>query len=169
MDEQTFDALMASADTAMAVVTTVVDDARGGCLIGFHGQCSIDPRRYALWISKANRTHDLAVHADMFAVHLLRRQDVALAALFGASSGDDLDRFERCDWDPGPHGVPLLTAAPNRLIVRRLTMLDAGGDHTGFVTEPLEATTAGPFTPLRLSDVSDLDPGHDPDERRHRT
>lgn len=169
MDETTFDELMASADATMAVVTTAVDSLRGGCLIGFHGQCSIAPRRYVLWISKANRTYDLAVHAEVLALHLLRRDDAGLAALFGATTGDDTDRFEHCDWAPGPHGVPLLVSCPNRLIVRRLTMLDDGGDHIGLVTEPVEVATGGPFTPLRLADVSDLDPGHEPDERRHRT
>ena len=29
----------------------------------------------------------------------------------------------------------------------------------------LDATTAGAFTPLRVSDVGDLSPGHEPDER----
>jgi hypothetical protein len=33
------------------------------------------------------------------------------------------------------------------------------------VTEPVAATADGPFTPLRLSAVDDLAPGHEAEER----
>ena len=66
-----FDEMVADADPSMVIVTTVVGDERSGCLVGFHSQCSIDPPRYAVWISKANHTHGVAERADTFAVHLV--------------------------------------------------------------------------------------------------
>ena len=45
MSEDPFDLLMSSADPPLIVVTTVAGGARAGCLVGFHGQASIEPKR----------------------------------------------------------------------------------------------------------------------------
>ena len=62
-----FDALVAVLDAAVVVVTAADGDDRDGCLVGFHSQCSIDPPRYAVWLSRANRTFDLAQRTDLLA------------------------------------------------------------------------------------------------------
>jgi flavin reductase (DIM6/NTAB) family NADH-FMN oxidoreductase RutF len=165
MSDDAFDVLMASLDTPMAIVTAASGGERAGCLIGFHAQCSIHPARYAVWLSKANHTHRVALMSSHLAIHLLTEDDRDLAELFGTLSGDDVDKFDRCDVDDGPEGVPLLRRCPNRLVVRRTTLLDEGSDHDCFVTEPIDAAAAGAFRPLRLSAVRDLDPGHTVDER----
>jgi len=162
-----FDALIEGTAAAMAVVTVSVDGEPSGCLVGFHGQCSIEPRRYALWLSKANHTYDLAVQADTFAVHLLASGDEQLAAHFGGRTGDEEDKFATVGWAPGPGGVPLLEDCPRRLVLRRVALLDSGGDHTCVVGEPVAAAGSGEFTPLRLPDVVGLEPGHQADEPRH--
>jgi hypothetical protein len=46
-----------------------------------------------------------------------------------------------------------------------VSILDEGGDHLCVVTEPIDVTAEGPFEPLRLSDVVDLTPGHEAEER----
>jgi flavin reductase (DIM6/NTAB) family NADH-FMN oxidoreductase RutF len=164
MDREAFDSLMLSLDAPMAVVTAAVGGARAGCLIGFHSQSSIGPARYCLWLSKANRTHDVALRATHLGVHLLTEGDRRLAERFGTMSGDDVDKFAGLDVIDGPGGVPWLAAVPHRLAVRRLAVIDDVGDHTGVVTEPVAAETPGRFRPLRLSDVDDLTAGHDADE-----
>jgi flavin reductase (DIM6/NTAB) family NADH-FMN oxidoreductase RutF len=63
MDTDAFDALMRSLDPPLIVVTTAVGDERGGCLVGFHAQSSIDPGRYCMWLSKANHTYRLALRS----------------------------------------------------------------------------------------------------------
>lgn len=165
MDPEVFDQIMASLDAPMVVVTATVDDERAGCLIGFHAQGSIHPRRYAIWLSKANHTFRVALLGDHLAVHFLTQDDHDLAALFGENSGDDIDKFAQCEWAPSEEGPPLLLRCPNRLVLRRTGLFDEGGDHLCFVAEPVVATGTGPFTPLRLSDVGDLEPGHPVDER----
>ncbi len=164
MDRDAFDSIMASLDAPMAVVTTAVDDERAGCLIGFHAQSSIDPGRYCVWLSKANHTYRVARRAPHLAVHFLTSQDHDLAELFGTVSGDQVDKFARCDHRVSSQGVPLLDRCANWLIVERVALLDVGGDHVCIVTQPVEAGSGGPFTPLPLSDVADLDPGHDAEE-----
>lgn len=165
MDDDTFSNLMTSVDAPMVVVTTAMEHERAGCLVGFHAQSSIEPARYCVWLSKANHTYRVALLSNHLAVHFLTEDDRQLAGLFGTRSGDDVDKFANVDHELGPHGVPLLSACPNRLLLRRLTLLDEGGDHVCVVSTPEEASTGGAFRPLRLSAVDDLPPGHETDER----
>ncbi len=165
MDRDAFDDVMASLDTAMAIVTAASGGERAGCLIGFHAQCSIDPPQHAVWLSKANHTYRVALLADHLGIHLLTDADRDLAGRFGTLSGDDGDKFGGLDVEDGPEGVPVLACCPHRIVVRRLALVDVGGDHVCFVTEPVSATSAGPFRPLRLAAVTDLDPGHEAGDR----
>jgi flavin reductase (DIM6/NTAB) family NADH-FMN oxidoreductase RutF len=159
-----FDHLVAAPDPAMVVVTTALGDERSGCLVGFHAQSSIEPRRYTVWLSRVNHTYRVALLASHVAVHFLTDSDREVAELFGAETGDDVDKFTGTPWTPGPAGVPLLDACPHRLVGRRITLVDDGGDHVAFVTEPVEARSPGRFRPLRLSSVTGLHPGHEVDE-----
>ena len=59
-----FDALMAQLDQPLVVVTTAAGDERAGCVVGFHVQCSIEPRRVAVWLSKANHTFRVSLFAS---------------------------------------------------------------------------------------------------------
>jgi flavin reductase (DIM6/NTAB) family NADH-FMN oxidoreductase RutF len=160
-----FATIMSSLDTPMAVVTAAMGDERAGCLVGFHAQSSIEPGRYCVWISKANHTYRVMLRSTHLGIHYLTSADRELAVVFGTLSGDDVDKFGIQEATPGLHGVPVLRACPNRMVVRRIALLDEGGDHVCVATEPVEVHAAGPFTPLRLSDVDDLRPGHQVEER----
>jgi flavin reductase (DIM6/NTAB) family NADH-FMN oxidoreductase RutF len=160
-----FTELMTGIDPPMSVVTTAARHEHAGCLVGFQAQCSIDPHRYAVWLSKANHTCRVALHAEHLAVHLLGLDDLDIAELFGTVSGDDVDKFTRCSWRPGPTGVPLLERVPDRVVLARQTTLDEGSDHLCFIGEVVDATTSGRFSPLRLSAVEHLHAGHGAGER----
>jgi flavin reductase (DIM6/NTAB) family NADH-FMN oxidoreductase RutF len=162
-----FDRLVEAMDGAMVVVTTAADGERNGCLVGFHCQCSIEPRRHAVWLSVANRTAELARHASHMAVHLLTADDEDLAERFGGQSGDEVDKLAGLDWAQGPGGVPLLSRLPNRFVGRIEEVVPDLGDHRLYVLDVVEAFAQdrpGPF--LRLSDATDIDPGHEAEERR---
>lgn len=161
----TFDELVARANAAMVVVTTIADGETSGCLVGFHSQCSIEPPRYAVWISRANHTFRVAAHAHTFAVHFLpaRRRD--LADLFGGETGDQIDKLTRCDWTEGPGGVPLLDGCPDRFVGELVEWREGGDeDHACVVLDPVDARAGGSEPWLHLADVIDIDPGHDADE-----
>ncbi|HET6952855.1 MAG TPA: flavin reductase family protein [Acidimicrobiales bacterium] len=156
-----FDAVVAAADSAMAVVTTAVDGERAGCLVGFHAQSSIAPARYAVWLSKANHTYRVGLRATHLAVHLLAAGDHDLAEHFGALTGDAVDKFAGVAWRPGPAGVPLLDRCPARLVLARTSLVDEGGDHVLVVGEPVVASAPpADFAPLRLGAAADIRPGH---------
>ena len=163
-DDDLFDEMMTSLDAPMAVVTTAARGEQAGCLIGFQAQCSISPRRFAIWLSKANYTYRVGLHSDHFAVHWLTEQDVAIAELFGGSTGDEIDKFERCRWTTGPGDVPVLDACPNHVVGRRVALLAESSDHVCIILEPV-LVSGGRFHPLRISAVNYLDPGHGVEER----
>jgi flavin reductase (DIM6/NTAB) family NADH-FMN oxidoreductase RutF len=165
MAEDAFDSLMASVDGPMVIVTTAVAGERAGCLVGFHAQSAIDPQRYCLWLSKANHTYRVALRSTYLAVHFLTGDDLDLAEQFGTLTGEDVDKFEGIATTAGADGVPLLDRVPHRMLVKRVALLDEGGDHVCLSAECLEAETSGRFQPLRLSQVDQLTPGHESDER----
>ena len=160
-----FDALMASADAPLIVVTTAAEHELAGCLVGFHVQSSIAPQHYCVWLSKANHTYRVGLRATHFAVHFLTADDLEVAERFGTLSGEDTDKFADIDFELDRHGVPLLEACPNRMSLERIATLDNGGDHVCLTTRVSSAEAVGSFVPLRVSDATHLDPGHDSDER----
>ena len=164
MDDE-FDALIVGTNPAMILVTTASAGQRAGCLVGFHSQSSIQPRHFTFWLSTANHTTEIARTATYFAVHFLLKQDRALAELFGGhTADDDIDKFEHCEWTPGLDGVPVLTACCERMIVEKLSMTETGGDHLCVVTRPIDVTSARTGARFHLSDATDIDAGHPPDE-----
>ncbi|MGW7055992.1 flavin reductase family protein [Streptomyces sp. NPDC054887] len=145
----------------MYLVTAATADERAGCLVGFASQTSIDPSRFVVWLSRANRTYRVARRAEHVAVHLLRREDRALAELFGGETGDSVDKFARVAWQPGLGGTPVLDAACAWFVGRVLDRFD-GGDHVGFLLAPvaLSPHAAGRPRLLGLTDVAGMTPGH---------
>ncbi|RSS52863.1 flavin reductase [Streptomyces sp. WAC07061] len=149
-------------DGAMYVVTAAAGGRRAGCLVGFASQCSIDPPRFVVWLSTENRTYDVARAARHLTVHVLGRDQRALAELFGGRTGDDVDKFARTAWEPGLDGSPVLSDVRVWFTGRVERVLEAGGDHVGFVLAPA-GPGAGPAEapgPLRFSAVSDVEAGH---------
>jgi flavin reductase (DIM6/NTAB) family NADH-FMN oxidoreductase RutF len=110
----------------------------------------------------------VAAEAAWLGVHALAQGDpgqLALARLFGEHSGDETDKFARCAWTEGPHGVPLLAGAPRRLVGRILNRIDLG-DHVGYLLDPVRVEEAEPITPLGLAGLPHLTAGHPAEERR---
>lgn len=165
MSDDPFDTVMASVDTAMIVVTTAAEDELAGCLVGFHSQSGISGQQYSVWLSKANHTYRASLRATHFAVHFLTRDDLPIAERFGTRSGEQTDKFDGLDFQLGEGGVPLLEGCPNRMVLERLAILDDGGDHVCITTRVRSTHTSGAFTPLRLSEVTHLEPGHASEER----
>jgi flavin reductase (DIM6/NTAB) family NADH-FMN oxidoreductase RutF len=156
----TFDTLVSGLDYPMVVVTVASGADRAGCLVGFSTQCSIDPARYAVCISKQNRTADVAARIDTMVVHFLRPNDTALARLFGEETDDEIPKFDRCAWHPGPDDTPVIADCDwfGGRIVQRIDV----GDHVLHVLDLIDAGKTAPARPgqLGFQAVKDLDPGH---------
>lgn len=152
---------VARSDHVMVAVSAMADDEVDACIVGFHCQCSIEPLRYAVWLSKANRTERLARRADRLVVHWLDADQRDLARRVGTVTADDdpskMRRvpFERHD------GAAVLTEA-RRAVVFRIVHVHDDGDHRCYVVEPEEAVERpGGGEPLRFGAVRDLEAGHE--------
>ena len=155
-----FDEITGGLDYPMWVVTTASGSERDGCLVGFASQCSIDPARFVVWLSKANRTFRIAGHSDTLVVHLLREDDTKLAECFGGETGDEVDKLASVTWDDGPAGAPVLDGCD--WFAGRVVDRVEGGDHVGFVLEPVGGEAAHPGAPaLGYQAVRHIDSGHD--------
>jgi len=144
----------------MFVVTAVgTDGERAGCLIGFATQCSVHPPRFLACISKENRTFDVIGKAETVAIHFLGRDQRALAELFGGETGDEVDKFELCEWTEGPDGVPVLTDVAGWFAGHVLDRHDVG-DHVGLLVHAVEAQDNGGLPDLGFQSARDIDPGH---------
>jgi flavin reductase (DIM6/NTAB) family NADH-FMN oxidoreductase RutF len=157
-----FEQIMATVDAPMVIVTARTVETTAGCLVGFSTQCSIEPRRYLVCLSKSNRSSRVAASASTLAVHVLHDDphDRALASLFGEETGRELDKFEHCAWHHGPGDTVVLDGCDWFAgdIVERVDL----GDHVGFVLDVTQhgAATRTAEQYLGYVDVKGLDAGN---------
>ncbi len=159
MAQDAFNHLMAELDYSMLVVTTASEQERAGCLVGFATQVSIRPARFLVCLSDKNRTFRVAQRSQLLAVHFVPAQAPDLAELFGGQTGDDVDKFTRAEWQPGPGGVPILSALENWFAGRILDRLPFG-DHWGFVLEPVAGHIGPDEGPFNFHRARRIAPGH---------
>lgn len=156
-----FEVLMAQLDYSVFIVTTAAGDDRGGCLVGFASQVSIHPPRFLVGLSVKNATYRLALRAANLVVHFVPEDEEELAVLFGGETGDEIDKFARCEWRPGPDGVPIIERLDNWFAGRVLERIDLG-DHCGFVLEPIEGQSGRSGSSLTFRRAKWIEPGHEP-------
>lgn len=145
-------------DYPMVIVTAASAGERSGCLVGFHTQCSIDPARFLVCISRRNHTFSVASGSPHLAVHFLDRADHPLSLLFGELTGDEIDKFTRCRWRE-EHNVPVLVETRAWFVGRVLDRISFG-DHVGHLLEPVDGGVTGPLTQLSFQQVKHMTPGH---------
>jgi flavin reductase (DIM6/NTAB) family NADH-FMN oxidoreductase RutF len=161
--QKAFERIAETLASPMVIVTVRSGAEVDGCLVGFSTQCSIEPLRYLVCLSKANRTYEIARGAATLVVHMLRDDphDRSLARLLGEHTAHEVDKLAGCEWRPGPGGVPVLLgcdwfAGP---IVDRADL----GDHVGFVLDVLEGEAPRAHDAnLLFPDVRELDAGNPP-------
>lgn len=152
--------LTASLDYPMLIVTAASRREITGCLVGFFSQCSMDPVRFCVFLSKANHTFPIARRASHLMVHFLDHRQHELAAHFGELTGDEVDKFAGIKWKPGPDGrTPRLTSAGAWMFGKVLNRHDTG-DHVAHILDPVAGKSPRKFRQLGFQDVRDLDAAH---------
>jgi len=154
--------LMAQLDYSLLIVTVASGEERAGCLVGFASQVSIHPPRFLVGLSVKNRTYRVAsAGAEVLVVHFVPEHAEELAELFGGDTGDEVDKFARCRWRPGPDGTPVLTELEDWFAGRVLERIPFG-DHEGFLLEPIDGQTHRSGSPLTFRRAKRIEPGHNP-------
>lgn len=156
-----FEQLMAQLDYSMFIVTTAADGERSGCLVGFASQVSIHPQRFLICLSVKNHTFQVARRAEVLVVHFVPEQAGELAALFGGETGDEVDKFARCEWHEGPERAPVLTQLEDWFAGRILERFDLG-DHCGLLLEPIDGEAHRSGRSLTFRRAKGIEPGHAP-------
>lgn len=157
---KTFLKLAGGLDYPLFIVTASEGERREGCVIGFATQSSFSPARFLACLSRANRTFRLAQETDELVVHLVPHDRSDLAELFGGETGDEIDKFARCDWHAGPRELPILDGCQSWFAGEILERLDLG-DHMGLLLDPFAARhdeEAG--EELYFQRGKYIDPGH---------
>jgi flavin reductase (DIM6/NTAB) family NADH-FMN oxidoreductase RutF len=165
IDEAAFDELILAADGSMVVVAASDGDEVDACLVGFHCQCSIEPLRYAIWLSKANRTYRLAQRSDSLSVHWLPAHAIDLAAAVGTVTLDtDARKMDRVPWRRDASGLVRIDGAIGGF-GGRIEHRHDDGDHECFVVVPTVVWSGSDERPpvLRFAGVRHLDAGHSAD------
>jgi flavin reductase (DIM6/NTAB) family NADH-FMN oxidoreductase RutF len=158
-EAQAFEVIMAGIDVPSYVVTAAAGGERAGCLVALATQCSIDPPRFGVWLSKLNHTYRVARSAKTLVVQLLREDDGDLAERFGGDTGDEVDKFTDLGWHPGPGGCPVI----ERLDWFAGSIVDRvdTGDHVAFLLVPTEGQCRRPGTrQLPFAALGDVEAGH---------
>jgi len=155
-----FDGLMGELDYSMLIVTAAAGHEREGCLVGFAGQTSVDPSRFLVCLSDKNRTTRLAARVEHLAVHFVPARAEALAEVFGGTTGDEHDKFAGCEWQSGPHDLPILDECRNWFVGRVLERLDLG-DHVGYLLEPEVAHHGETGPEFAFHRAKRIDAGHE--------
>jgi len=153
------EAITSAADYPLYVVTASSDDGISGCLAGFVTQSSIEPVRFVICVSKVNHTFVVAERSKGLALHLLGSDQKDMASLFGETTGDVTDKFDRVTWSAGITGAPILaecTAWIEGSIFNRFS----AGDHEAFLVTVVDGGPGVCHGRLTLPDVSDFEPGH---------
>jgi flavin reductase (DIM6/NTAB) family NADH-FMN oxidoreductase RutF len=156
-----FARLVSRVDYTLYIVTAAYDGERAGCLIGFSSQVSIHPPRFLACLSVQNRTYRVARNAEILVVHPVPEDEEELAELFGGETGDEVDKFDRCAWEPGPGGTPVLSQLSSWFAGRVQDRIEFG-DHVGFLLEPTEVHSGDLQSPLTFRRGRWIEPGHEP-------
>lgn len=103
---------MASLAAAVNVVTTA--GPRGRCGITASAVCSVTdaPPTMLVCINRASHAHDVLQANRNVCINVLGARGQELARVFAGMTGCTMEeRFARCAWTPGEHGVPVLAEA----------------------------------------------------------
>jgi flavin reductase (DIM6/NTAB) family NADH-FMN oxidoreductase RutF len=153
------DALTARADYPIYVVCVEHQGQKAGCVAGFVTQCSIDPVRFLVCVSKANHTYQVAKGSNAMSLHLLGSGQHDLALLFGHLTGDTADKFARVDWEPGKTGVPILQRCVAWIEGEIFASHDVG-DHVAFLLSPVSGGAGPEHGELTFAQTRDIEAGH---------
>ena len=142
------------------VITTRCGEKLNGMGAAWVNRSAEQPFYLMASIWKNNFSHDLVKKSGIFAVHVLRSDQVEVARHFGKQSGRDVEKFARVPYRTAKTGAPILLDCLAYLDCRVVSATDSG-DHTIFLGEVQEAdfVTKGEALLYQRSDYAEPQPG----------
>ncbi len=154
------DAFTDRTDFPLTVVTTVAPDGeRSGCLAGFTTQCSIDPLRFLVCVSRVNHTFAVVGASEVAGAAPPRREQTAAPP---SSASRAVTRSTSSPPSPGtraPGASRCSTACAAWLALEILDRVDVG-DHVALLTSPVGGGPGPAGGLLTMATAPPLDAGH---------
>jgi flavin reductase (DIM6/NTAB) family NADH-FMN oxidoreductase RutF len=138
IDDARFKDAMSRFASGVTVVTTEHEGALYGMTVASFASLSLHPPLVIICIETKVKTHDAIRAAGRFGVSILASTQEDVSGKF-ASKADD--KFSDVSIRRGEHGMPLIDGAICTLECRMHEQF-AGGDHSIFVGEVLDANTS---------------------------
>lgn len=121
--------------TGVTLVTAMDDGAPRGLAVNAFANISLDPPTVMICVQRTSSTHDCLFRADHLAINIASTEQLEIIGKL-ASKADD--KFAGVDWEPGPHGSPLLAGSSARMEVEIRERLQAS-THTVFICRVVAA------------------------------
>ncbi|MCY0932283.1 flavin reductase family protein [Streptomyces sp. H27-H1] len=137
-------ALLRSVFRRHAAGVAVITAESGGRPVGFTAtslnSVSADPPLLSFTIGTGSSSWPVIRDSEYLGVHILGERQSEVAGLFARSGAD---RFgPETDWEPGPHGVPVLGGVLAWLVCRVVARVPAG-EHRVIIAEAVAGDPAG--------------------------
>lgn len=144
--------------TGVTLVTAMDDGVPRGLAVNAFANISLDPPTVMVCVQRTSSTHDCLFRASHLAINIA---SVDQLDTLGKLSSKAPDKFAGVDWEPGPHGSPLLAGSSARMEVEIRERLQAS-THTVFICRVVTAdvTDAAPviYSAGRFFGPDDLTP-----------
>jgi flavin reductase (DIM6/NTAB) family NADH-FMN oxidoreductase RutF len=138
IDDARFKEAMSHFASGVTVVTTEHEGALYGMTVASFASLSLHPPLVVVCIEKTVKTHEAIRAAGRFGVSILASMQKDVSGKFASKAED---KFAGVNIHRGENGVPLIDGAICTLECRVHELL-AGGDHSIFVGEVLDAQTS---------------------------
>ena len=153
----------------VVVITTRLDKKLNGMSACWVSRSADQPFLVMASIWKKNFSHDLIKESGIFAINILRRDQVNVARHFGKQSGRDVEKFAQVAYRKAKTGSPILSDCLAYLDCWVVSATDSG-DHTIYVGEVQEADfiTRGEPLLFQRSDYLNSSPVEEPEALKQR-
>lgn len=121
--------------TGVTVVTAMDGDAPRGLAVNAFSSISLDPATVMVCVQRTSSTHDCLFLSDHLAINILSRDQLDVVQRFATKSDD---KFAGLDWEPGPHGSPLIARSSAQMEAEIRERLQAS-THTVFICRVVHA------------------------------
>lgn len=131
------------------VLTTALESRINGMIASWVSQVSYEPPLIAVAVHQNRFTHQLVKDSGCFALHVLNNNQKSMVSKFMGS--DPETKFSGTNWKPGLTGCPILPECAACFECEINSSIEPG-NHTIFIGQVVNATTASGANPLTTLD-----------------
>ncbi len=128
--------------SGVTVVTVAHAGRRYGMTASSFSSVSLEPPLVLICVGAEAYTHSILLDAGIFAINILRADQIALGQRFAEKTVTYIDRFTDLDVTSAKAGSPALPGVLAWLECRTVQAV-AAGDHTVFIAEVIDSRVYG--------------------------